>query len=483
MFLRAFLLSICLSLPAFAGEKWNVLFLISDDLRPELGCYGSKLAKTPNIDALAQHGVRFDRAYCQFPLCNPSRASLLTGRRPTVTKVLGNRTWFGDTNPDLISLPKLFRQNGYVTIRAGKIFHGGIDDTDAWTVGGESRKYSETANATAAEKPVNARKVAPNDEESEPVDGAATAKGPAKDRGSDRIIILPDDASRHGDTRAADRAIEFLREHRESSFFLGCGFVKPHSPPTAPQRFFDLYDVATIPLPQSFKPRPTVPEGFPKASIRAKNADLFIGRDATETEAREMTRAYLASISFMDWNVGRVLAELDALGLREKTIIVFWGDHGYHLGEMGKWSKAGSLFELGTRCPLIIALPKAAGNGQGCPRVVEAVDVYQTLCELCRITPPSGTEGRSLAPFLQQPQLPSNRPAFSIWSEDGKSVWGATVRTERYRYAKFLGGGGGAMLFDETADPAETTNRFGDPTLADVQAELVGLLERYLAGL
>ncbi len=481
-----------------AKKPLNLLFIISDDLRTEPGCYGG-MAITPNIDALSRAGIRFDRAYCQYPLCNPSRSSLLTGRYPVATGVLDNRTWFGDKHPDLISLPKWFKQHGYVTMRTGKIFHGGIDDTEAWTEGGEPRAGA-TPNNPETEKsgrlpsadpdeaaPLEPKKGdAPADDSKKAAKGKkGPAAGPTRAEQSDRWIVTPGNGERHGDYRTASQAIEYLRAAKEKGepFFIGCGFAKPHSPPTAPQRFYDLYDVAKIPLPPNFAPRPTVPEGFPKMSIRPRNADLFIGRDATPEEAREMIRAYLASTSFVDANVGRVMAELDKLGLRDSTIVIFWGDHGYQLGERGKWSKAGSLFEQGDRVPWIIDAPGAKGNEQPCERVVECVDLYPTLCELCGLPKPGGLEGRSFAPLLIDPKAPWDHEAYTIWSEDGRTIQGVAVRTDRWRFAEFDGGRGGAMLFDEDADPQELKNLADDPQYAAVCAKLSALAKQYAARL
>jgi len=202
-----------------------------------------------------------------------------------------------------------------------------------------------------------------------------------------------------------------------------------------------------------------VPPGFPSAAIRQRNADLFIGRGASEAEARQVIRAYLAAISWVDWNVGRVLAELDRLGLRENTIVVYVCDHGYQLGEKGKWSKAGSLFEMGTRVPLIISAPGHAGNGTSSPRIVQSLDIYPTLAELCGLPQPAELEGASLAPLLRAPAASWAKPAFSIWSEDGKTIHGTAVRTEQWRYAEYgPDGANGALLFDPHADPLEMTN-------------------------
>ena len=441
---------------AAAGEakKLNVLFIMVDDLRPELGCYGHRTVKTPNIDRLAKAGVRFDRAYCQFPLCNPSRASLLTGRHPTATGVLDNQTWFGALHPDWVSLPRLFRLLGYVTLRAGKIFHGGIDDTAAWTKGGEPR----------------------------PFDGPRSNKKPAKNyaQTSDRRVVLEGDGEAHQDYKTADRAIAYLREHKDEPFFLACGFTRPHSPPTAPKKLFDMYDPAAIPLPPDFAPTPAAPAGFPKASVPARNGDLFVDREATPAEAREMIQAYWASLTWVDWNVGRVLAELDRLGLRETTVIILWGDHGYHLGEKGKWSKHGSLFEAGTRVPLLVAAPGAKGNGKTSPRVVQALDLYPTVCELCRVKAPAGLHGHSLVPLLRDPEAAWDRPAYTVFG-NAQRVVGVAVRTARFRYAEYDGGAGGAMLFEHPADPHERTNLADDPRYAQVRAELSALARKHAA--
>jgi len=481
--------STSLAFPAFAGAsksakpKFNVLFVMSDDMRVELNCYGSMFhAQTPNLDRLAKSGVRFDRNYCQFPLCNPSRSSLLTGRPPTRTGVLGNRTAFRDLHPDWVSLPQLFRQNGYIAVRSGKIFHGGIDDPQAWDqaegatgegesgAGGAGGKTMVLPAVQAPPKPSDAAPTLPQD-----LSRAAY---------SDRIVVLDGNGEGNGDYHTADRTIENLGKYKDRPFFIACGFVKPHSPPSAPQKFFDLYDVNKIELTPDFASWPNVPPGFPSAAIRKRNADLFIGRTASPAEAREVIRAYLASISWVDWNIGRVVGELDRLGLRHNTVIVFVADHGYQLGEKGKWSKAGSLFEMGTRVPMLMAVPGVKGNGQSCFRIVESLDIYPTLVELCGLPLPAGVEGKSLVPLLNHPQANWGHPAYSVWSEDGSSLHGVAVRTEQWRYAEFgSDGANGAMLFDPKADPLEMKNLADDPQHAKARAELSKLTRSYAANL
>jgi arylsulfatase A-like enzyme len=438
------------SLPtAFAADakKLNVLFLMSDDLRTELGCYGNTEVKTPNIDALAKAGVRFDRAYCQYPLCNPSRTSMLTGRHPTTTGVFDNLTYFRGAHPDYVTLPRQFQRNGYVSLRSGKVFHGTIDDTGSWTEGGTPRAF------TGAIRP---KDVAPQKKEE-----------------SDRIVVLNGDGEEHGDYATAERAIAFLRKYKDRPFFLACGFNKPHSPPTAPKKYFDMYDPKAIALPVDFATRPTVPDGFPKRSVPARNGDLFIERDASPDAAREMIRAYHASLTWVDWNVSRVVAELDRLGLRDNTVILLWGDHGYHLGEKGKWSKHQSLFEVGDHVPLIVIAPGAKGNGRPSKRVVQMVDVYPTLVELCGLSPAEGLEGHSLVPLLNDPDAPWAHPAFTAAGNAERPA--VAVRTERWRYVEFDNGASGAMLFDHDSDPHELKNLADDPAFASVRAELSAL--------
>lgn len=466
--------------PAKTARKPNVLFFFVDDLRVELGCYQSMFgALTPHIDALAKSGVRFDRNYCQFPLCNPSRASLMTGRYPTTTGVIGNRTDFRVLHPEWISLPQLFKENGYASLRTGKIFHGGYDDPKAWTQGGGVPDGPGGAGGHNLVIPRTDGPPAPDNIM------AALPQDIAQAANSDRIVVLDGNGEGHPDYHTADTAIEYLRSHRDKPFFIGCGLVKPHSPPCAPQKFLDLYDASKIKLTPDFAPWPTVPPGFPSAAIRKRNADLFIGRHATEAEAREVIRAYIASTSWTDWNIGRVMAELDRLGLRDNTIVVLVADHGYQLGEKGKWSKAGSLFEMGTRVPLIIAAPGSKGNGRDCLRPVQSLDIFPTLSELCGLPPPpQGLEGASLAPLLRDPKAKWKHPAYSVWSEDGKTLHGVAVRTEQWRYVEYgPAGSNGAMLFDPKSDPLEMTNLADEAKYSAVRAELSALVRKYAATL
>lgn len=458
-------------------KRLNVLFLIADDLRPELGTYGHPQVKSPNIDRLAARGTRFDRAYAQYPLCNPSRTSLLTGHYPTETGVMDNNKYFRAEHPDFITLPQYFKNNGYATLRTGKIFHGGIDDEVSWTEGGEPidpaivNRGTNARPAPAAQRP---HERDPDETEGDPPVQAAN-EGERRRAASDRIVVLEGDGESHGDYKTATRAISYLERYKDKPFFLAVGFVKPHSPPTAPRKLFDLYDPARVPLPVDFAPRPAPPPGFPELSVPRRNADLFIGRDASPEQAREMTRAYWASTSFMDAQVGRVLDALERLGLRENTIVVFWGDHGYHLGEKGKWSKAYSLFEVGTRVPLVIAVP--GGRAQATSRNASLLDLYPTLADLCGLPRPTNIHGRSLAPLLKNPRARwDDNMAYTVTMFQNKL--GRAVRTERWRYAEWDEGRAGAMLFDETRDPHELKNLAEDPAYAKTVQEMKRLLKQ-----
>ena len=463
--------------PAVHARKrpLNVLFCMSDDMRPELACYGSRFkAHSPNIDKLAAQGVRFDRNFCQFPLCNPSRSSLFTGHPPHTTRVLGNRDSVRNLHPDWITLPQLFRENGSTTLRSGKLFHAGLDDHKAWTdFDGDVESMHPTQEGKRMDIP-HARIAMP--------DGVLPVlpQDNARAAHSDEILVLDGNGEGAGDYLVADRAIQYLNQCKDKPFFIGCGFSKPHSPPTAPQRFFDLYDPAKLTLPPDFAAWPPVPPGFPKAAVRMRNADLFIGRGASPEESQQVIRAYLASISWADWNLGRVLAELDRLKLRDNTLVVFVADHGYQLGEKGKWSKAGSLFENGTRVPLLIHMPAMAGNGRACTRIVQSLDLYRTVAELAGLPVGADIEGHSLVPLLKDPRAAWDEPAFSIWSEDGKTVHGTAVRTEQFRYAEFgPNAASGAMLFDRHADPLELTNLAEDAKYASDCARLSKLVNAY----
>jgi arylsulfatase A-like enzyme len=425
------LLPMLASAASASPTRPNVLFIISDDLRPDLSCYGSYV-ETPNLDRLAGRGVRFERSWVQYPLCNPSRTSMLTGRYPTTTGALTNQIYFRTSYPDMVTLPQFFKNAGYDAVGIGKVFHDSADDRPSWSirVAGTKDPYMP-------------------DRGDKPYSSIHRVH-------SDRIIVLEGDGETYPDFKFADQAIAKLREYamNKKPFFMTCGFVKPHSPPAAPKKWFDSLPLSTIPLPVDFKPEADATPEFPAAAL-PPNGDLFIGRQASEAQAKEMIQAYQASVKWMDWNTGRVLDALHELGLDKNTIVVFLGDHGYHLGEKGKWSKHGSLFDLGLRVPFIMAGPGVTTAGVS-PRVVQALDIFPTLAELCSLPAPAGIEGHSLVPLLQSPSAEWAHPAYAVTYRGGKLH--RVVRDERFLYAEFDHGREGAMLIDLKNDPQELKN-------------------------
>lgn len=447
--------------------KFNVLFIISDDLRPELGAYGTPQIQTPNIDKLAKRGTRFDNAYAQYPVCNPSRTSFLTGKYPTQTGIMNNNDYFRRKFPDMVTLPQYFKNNGYATLRSGKIFHGGIDDQVSWTEGGEPTDPNITERGNPNFRP----QATPQPDNT---DRTETQGANIRTSNSDRIIVLEGDGENHGDYRAATRAINYIEKYKNQPFFLALGLVKPHSPPTAPKKFFDLYDVNKIPLPIDFGTTPKALAGAPEISISPRNSDLFIGRESTPELSREMKRAYWASTSFMDAQVGRVMDALEKNGLKDNTIIVFFGDHGYHLGEKGKWSKAYSMYELGLRVPLIIAVPN--GKNQSTQRVVELIDLYPTLADLCGLPLPKNIEGESLKKIVKNPKAKTDNIAYSV--TDYRGVIAKSVRTDKWHYVEWDEGKQGIMLYEHPKDNLELKNLANDAKYAKVVAEMKALLAK-----
>lgn len=413
----------------------NVLFLAADDMNNALGCYGHKLVKSPHIDRLAARGVRFDRAYCQFPLCGPSRASLMTGMRPDTTKVLGNNMDFRDYLPNAVTLPQLFKNSGYYSAREGKMFHMNVptevtlprfQDAPSWN-------HSVSPGGPEAKTPGELHRLSP----------------PGTQLGMQWLSAASGEGQ--SDSNAAERAIALLEKHRNEPFFLATGFLRPHLPFVAPSKFFDLYPLDSIPLPNN------PPGDLDDIPAAAKGVRPFLWNQMgmNERQIREARRGYYASTSFMDEQLGRVLDALERLKLAENTIVVFWGDHGWNLGEHTRWQKM-SLMEDSARVPLVVAAPGSKGNGKASTSLVEFVDLYPTLAELCGLKPPATLEGQSMAKLLDNPARPFKKAAFTqIAYED---ITGRAMRTPRYRYIRWEGKGGGEELYDHQNDPGEFTN-------------------------
>ncbi len=451
---RAFLTQASVSLLAQSRRRANVLFIAADDMNTALGCYGHPVVKTPHVDRLAARGVRFDRAYCQFPLCGPSRASLLTGLRPDTTQVLGNNIDFRQFHPDAVTLPQLFKNQGWFAAREGKMFHMNVPGE----VG--SPKYQDAPSWNHSVSPEGLEQKTPGQ--------GRRLNPPGVSFGMQWIAAAS--AAGQADTNAADHALTLLEQHRKESFFLGVGFIRPHLPFVAPSRFYDLYPLESLPLPQN---PPDDLDDIP-AAARAVRPHLWNHMQMDEPRIREALRGYYASTSFMDDQLGRVLAGLERMGLADSTIVVFWGDHGWNLGEHTRWQKM-SLMEESARVPLIIAAPGRKGNGKACRALVEFVDLYPTLAELCGLTPPAHLEGQSLAPLLDRPERPFKKAAFTQLQFE--NIVGRSVRTDRYRYIRWEGAGGGEEQYDHERDPREFTNLAAKPEARRVLEEHRRILE------
>ncbi len=443
----------------------NVLFLAADDLRTDLGCYGNREVKTPHLDALARRGVLFERAYCQQAVCNPSRASLLTGRRPDTIRVWDLRTHFREALPGVVTLPQHFQRHGYAAVGIGKLFHnesGGkpafpFRDPVSWS---EPPVFSDGAHWQDWVWPADS--------------AAPRAKGEAV-----QCLDVPDDA--YFDGRIATAAVAKLGElaRRGQPFFLGVGFWKPHLPFNAPKRYWDLYDRARLSPPSPAQ----MPEGAPALAGHPWN-ELRGYRGVPKegplppAQIAELRHGYLACISFLDAQVGRVLAELDRLGLAGNTVVVFWSDHGFHLGEHNLWAKTTN-YELDTRVPLIVAAPGVARAGGRAAGFTELLDLFPTLAELCGLPAADGVEGRSLVPLLRDPRSPGRPYALSQHPRPsyGKAThMGYTLRTARHRYVEWREITTGAVadreLYDHELDPRETRNRIADPAQRDAVRDL-----------
>ncbi|VTT99783.1 iduronate-2-sulfatase : Sulfatase OS=Dyadobacter fermentans (strain ATCC 700827 / DSM 18053 / NS114) GN=Dfer_2051 PE=4 SV=1: Sulfatase [Gemmataceae bacterium] len=448
--------------PALAGEPArppNVLFIVSDDLNCDLGCYGHMVVKSPNLDRLAATGVRFDRAYIQYPVCNPSRTSFLTGLRPTTTRVMDNATHFRRPLPDAVTLPELFRKNGYESIGLGKVFHRGLSPDDTKKEMDDPRSFDRVlyGQTTAAGNKGDGRNLT----------GGTLAWC--------RWLAAEGADGEQADGQLADEAVKVLGEKRDKPLFLAVGFYRPHDPFQSPKKYFELYDSSKFDLPKS-------PEGYkPPYPLSLAGGALAVAFDGfTDKERREFLHAYYAGISFMDAQVGRLLDALDKNKLSDNTIVVFLGDHGYELGVRNWWNK-NTLFERSCRTPLIVRAPGAKGNGTPSAALAEFIDLYPTLADLCALKDvPKELEGASLRGLLGDPSRKHKDAALTVVKRG--PVLGRSVRTERYRYTEWDGGSKGAELYDHATDPGEWVNLADKPEMAKTRAELSALIKTTEAG-
>jgi uncharacterized sulfatase len=434
------------------ARKPNVLFIMSDDLTCLLHCYGVKEMKTPNIDNLAKRGVLFERAYCQFPLCNPSRASIMTGRRPDTTKVFGNQLFFRKTLPNVVTLPEMFKKNGYFSARVGKIFHYGVPSQIGTSGMDDPQSWNEFVNPRGHDKDVEDKVI---------------NYIPGKKLGAS--LCWYDDETNdlvETDGKVATEAIRLLEEHKDKPFFIAAGFYRPHVPEVAPNEYYNWYPLEKVTLPD--EPRKHL-ASVPMMAFNVRPTNYGLPPE----DLRRFKRGYMASVSFMDAQVGRLLDTLDRLNLADNTIVVFMSDHGWLLGQHGQWQKM-SLFEDCARVPMIFYVPNGKGNGRSSKRTVELIDVYPTLAELCGLEIPPGFEGKSFATLLEKPNAAWDKPALTQVSNGDRN--GRSVRTERWRYTEWDGGKAGAELYDHRWDPHELKNLAKNPRYNRTIEELKKLL-------
>jgi iduronate 2-sulfatase len=473
--MRIVLSLLLLSAAPLLAAKPNVLFIMADDFRPEMGCYGST-ALTPNLDRLAKRSVQFERAYCQQAVCNPSRSSLLTGRRPDTLKLWNNGTHFRELNPDVTTLPLHFKEQGYTTRCVGKIFHN-------WhtAVKGDRRSWSADeflhyANH-GADTPQITGELPPN------LATLNVGRG-YPEQGITSCYDVPDEA--YYDGRVAAEAVKVMAEVKGEPFFLAVGFWKPHAPFNAPKKYWDLYDRAKLPPLNSARP-----EGAPEIAFHQSTEVL--GPVAKQTpvspeQAAQMRHGYFANISYMDAQIGKVLEALEQSGAAKNTIIVFFADHGYQIGEHGLWGKT-SEFEFDAHVPLLISDLREENRGAKTKALAELVDLFPTLAELCGLPAPAGLDGKSLVPILKNPKrrlklgafTQHPRPAYYDREPDKRpKAMGYSIRTADVRYTEWRDWQTQAIaareLYLTETDPAELKNHADDPA----QKERLTTAERLL---
>ena len=423
------------------NPKYNVLFLICDDLNTDLGCYGNAMVKSPHFDSFAKESLLFENAYCQYPLCNPSRTSFLTGLRPDETTVWDNAVQFRSVVPDHVTMRQYFIEKGYSVARIGKLYHygvpaqigtDGLDDPASW-----QEKFNPIGRDKADEANVFSFE-------------------PGKYGGTLSWLAADGTDAEQTDGIAAAYACEWLQKHKQGPFFLACGFYRPHTPYVAPKKYFDMYPASSIKLPD-------VPEGhdsrIPQAAVANRKK---YEADMTDEDKRNTIQAYYASISFVDAQIGIVLDKLKELGLWDNTIVVLTSDHGYHMGEHNLWQKM-SLFEKSARVPLVIHDPSGAKGERAENSIVELLDLYPTLVDACGYQIPKNISGTSLVPILKDPSSAMKQYAATMVRR-GKNTTGYSLRTPRYRYMEWQTPKGiQSELYDRSNDSAEYVNLADDP--------------------
>jgi len=460
LFILTFFFCFILFAGTSSGEKkMNVLFIAVDDMNNDLGCYGHPLVKSPQIDRLAARGMAFEKAYCQFPLCSPSRTSILTGLRPDKTRVFDLKYHFRQDMPDIVTLPQMFMNNGYYVAGVGKMFHygnpgdigtNGLDDKTSWM---------ERINPAGRDK---------TSLELDVINYTPDKKG----LGSAMAYLSDKEGkdAEHTDGKVASETIKLLAKNKDKPFFIAAGFYKPHTPWITPGKYFDMYKMADITLPKISTETQTY---YPEPALASTKPWPYFG--IKPSEAEECKLAYFAAISFVDAQIGQLIDALDSLGLSDNTIIVFWSDHGYHLGEHGLWFKQ-SCFEESAKSPLIIAVPGLKTSGKLCHQPVELVDIYPTLAELTGLKAPAQLEGFSLAPLLNDPYFKWDHPAYTQVQRG--NIPGHSVRTHLWRYTEWDFGRQGVELYNEETDPMEMNNLAKESAYAEIVAQMKALLKK-----
>jgi iduronate 2-sulfatase len=458
----------------------NVLFIAVDDLRTELGCYGNKAIKSPNIDRLARQGLVFARAYCQQPICMSSRASLMSGLRPDTLRIYNTGSLY-ELAPDVLTMNQHFENNGYQIWASGKIYHHGIDRQVQW---GENRVIPETAEQGRGYLSEEAIKIMKDydayyrEVRGEPGDG----RGPAYESPD-----VPDNA--YHDGLLTDLAIDQLAVYKSSEkpFFMAVGYKKPHLPFNAPKKYWDLYDANDIEMADN----PYMPENVSRyfeynfGELR-NYAGIPKGLELLDdTLSRKLKHGYYACVSYIDAQIGRLLDGLEQNDLDQNTIVILWGDHGWKLGEHGMWCKH-TQFELDSHVPLLLKVPGQTGASLKTNALVEFVDIYPTLCELAGLELPAHLQGTSFAPLIEHPGRPWKKGAITVWplnrNDPEKLVIGYSLQTDRYRYTEWIKESSGEVmardLFDHEIDPDENVNISRSPENADLINQLSELLMR-----
>lgn len=432
--------------------------VVIDDLRTELGCYGVDAMHSPSIDRFAQKGMLFNHAYAQYPVCNPSRSSFLSGLRPDEVGIISNTVPLRRVQPNLVTLPQLFRENGYFTAGIGKIFHLSVDHADERALFVDPLSWDYFFDA---------------------LDGTTKTgrQGEGRNLTNGKIPWATWQAAAGDDADQPDginnlEVLKVLEDNHERPFFIGYGIHKPHDPFIAPKKYFEFYPEGRTQLAEE-------PEGRSKRiKMAIPNDRIFV--EFTDQERREFKRAYQAGVSFADAQVGKLMDRLDQLELWDSTIVIIMGDHGYHLGEHDWWNKV-TVFEDGARAPMLIWVPDALGMGKPTDSLMEFIDLYPTLVDYAGLAPPHKLSGASLRPVLEDPNASVKEAAYTQVTR-GPKVMGRSVRTRRWRYTEWGEGKHGVELYDHSKDSGEYYNLSANPEYAHVVSQMKQLLQGGLSG-